>query len=180
MIRWRRNQTERITRCGIFDLLRVGYTPSDGRAEQKFYVIDGPDWINVIPITPDRQVLFIRQFRFGIEDDTLEIPGGMCDPGETPLDAAARELVEETGYAATDLTQLGWVHPNPAIQSNRCYTFLAEGLEKTAEPKPDPNESFEQLRLPLADIPRLIKEGRITHALVVAAFGLLPDDEFTR
>jgi ADP-ribose pyrophosphatase len=158
----------------------VGHTPSDGRSEQQFYVIDAPDWINVIPITPERDVLFLRQFRFGIEGPTLEIPGGMCDPGETALEAAARELREETGFSSSRITELGWVHPNPAIQSNRCTTFLAEELCHEGEPEPDANESFEQLRIPLADIPGMISDGQITHALVVAAFRLLPSAAFTR
>jgi len=121
-------------------------------------------------------VLLIRQYRFGIEEFTLEIPGGMCDPGESPLKAAERELSEETGHRANSMAEIGWVHPNPAIQSNRCYTFLAKGLVPDGDPDPDPDEEIELVREPLLRIPELIAGGRITHALVVAAFRLF--DEF--
>ena len=124
-------------------------------------------------MTEDDEVLFIRQFRFGTDEITLEIPGGMCDGDEPPLEAALRELREETGYDATDVTELGWVHPNPAIQNNRCYTYLARGLSKAGVPTPDPHESFELVKVPLAHVPALIDSREITHALVVTAFKLL-------
>jgi 8-oxo-dGTP pyrophosphatase MutT (NUDIX family) len=164
--------------CSIFDLDSVTFTSPAGRPERAFYVIEAPDWINVIPLTDDGRVLLIRQYRFGIEDFTLEIPGGMCDPGESPLQAAERELAEETGYKAQSMVEIGWVHPNPAIQSNRCHTFLAEGVVPAAEPDPDPDEELELISEPLARIPELISGGRITHALVLAAFRLF--DEMKR
>ena len=170
---WRRKGSERLQRCGIFDLDRVELVPPDGRPAQKFYSIVAPDWINVIPLTSDHEVLLIRQYRFGIEDFTLEIPGGMCDPGESPLESATRELREETGAIATEMVELGWVYPNPAIQANRCHSFLARDAKRVGQPNPDPNESFEQVTVPLAEIPQLIATRKITHSLVVAAFFLL-------
>jgi len=172
---WRRIDSRRIQRCKIFDLDEVRFRPPEASNDlppRPFYVIDAPDWINVIPLTDDRQVLMVRQYRFGIEEFTLEIPGGMCDPGESPLEAARRELLEETGYEAGALIELGWVHPNPPIQNNRCHTFLARGPRRVAEPQPDAGERFEQQRVPLDEIPRLIGDGTITHALVLAAFSL--------
>ena len=105
---WRRKASRRVERCGIFDLDRVEFQPPEGGPAHPFYVIECPDWINVIPLTDRGEVLLVRQFRFGIQDFTLEIPGGMCDPGETPVESARRELREEvereTGIPA-ELTQ---------------------------------------------------------------------------
>ena len=174
---WRRTGFERLQRCGIFDLDRVRFEPPDGGPEEPFYIIDAPAWINVIPITADDRVLMIRQYRWGTEELTLEIPGGMCDPGESPLTAAHRELREETGHVAGEMRELGWVHPNPAIQNNRCHSYLARDVVEVGAPQPDPNESFEQISVPLSEIPGLIRERKITHALVVTAFQMLTDLE---
>jgi len=170
---WRRVGSRRLQDCRVFDVDEVRFEPPDGREARAFYCIRAIDWINVIPVTADGNVLLLRQFRFGVEDFTLEIPGGMCDPGESPREAAARELLEETGHEAGELIELGWVHPNPAIQDNRCHSFLARELTHRGDPRPDPNEAFEQVRAPLSEIPRLIREREITHSLVVAAFQLL-------
>lgn len=142
----------------------------DGSSHARF-VLECPDWCNVIAVTAGDEVVLVRQFRFGTWADTLEIPGGMVDPGEMPAEAAARELAEETGYVAREWVPLGWVHPNPAFQENRCHTFLALGCEPgTARPGED--EELEVVRVPRTDIPRLLRDGTITHALVVAAFQL--------
>jgi ADP-ribose pyrophosphatase len=172
---WKRTGSKRIHGCSVFDLDSVTFLPPAGRPERSFYVIEAPDWINVIPLTDDGQVLLVRQYRFGIEDFTLEIPGGMCDPGETPRVAAERELQEETGHAAESIAGIGWVHPNPAIQNNRCHTFVARGVRPAGRPDPDPDEEFELVKEPLERIPELIAEGKITHALVLAAFRLFED-----
>lgn len=167
---WRRVAAERVARCRVFDVDRVRYEAPGGKREQDFFVVEAPDWINVVPLTVAGEVVMVRQFRFGVAAPTLEIPGGMCDPGETPAEAARRELLEETGYAAPELVDLGWVHPNPAIQDNRCHTFLARDAARAAQPAPDPNEALEVVTVPLSEVPRLVAGGAITHALVVAAF----------
>jgi 8-oxo-dGTP pyrophosphatase MutT (NUDIX family) len=138
--------------------------------EHDFYVIESRDWINIIPLTTDHQVIMIRQYRHGSREVTLEIPGGLVDPGDTPKKAAARELLEETGYRAKKWTQIGVVNPNPALFNNHCYTFLAQDIKKMAAPTPDQTEDIETVLIPLKKIPGLILKGEIDHAMVITAF----------
>lgn len=132
-------------------------------------VLDAPDWVNVIPITAQRDAILVRQFRFGIWSNTLEIPGGILDPGEDALGAAARELEEETGFRATSIIPLGISHPNPAILCNRLHSFLAEGCSKVHEGRPDRSEDIQVVLVPCSELPRLVREGALTHSLVLAA-----------
>ncbi|MEN6320541.1 MAG: NUDIX hydrolase [Syntrophaceae bacterium] len=135
-----------------------------------FYVFESPPWVNIIPLTPQNEIVLIHQYRLGTRDITLEIPGGLVDPSDSPSEAARRELWEETGYREETLIPLGTVHPNPAIQNNLCYTFLAKDAFYTGHRNQEDREDIEVVLRPLSEIPRLIKEGLITHALVIAAF----------
>jgi len=171
-ITWRRSGARRLQSCKIFDLDEVRFEPPEGGEARPFYVLEVPDWINVIAITDEGKLPLVKQYRFGIEVNTVEIPGGMCDSGEEPLVAAMRELREETGYEAARWSELGWVYPNPPVQTNRCYTVLAEGARRVGEPQLDPNERIEQLLWPMEEVQSALADGRINHALVLAAFQL--------
>jgi len=152
-------------------IFTLEHTGQDGIT---FYRLACPDWINVIPLTADGRVVFVRQFRHGVEAETLEVPGGQMDPTDaSPLEAARRELLEEAGYAGDEWTPLGWVHPNPAILRNRCHSFLVRGVRPVAPIHNDPGERTEVELVPLTDVPRLILEGTVTHALVLNAFHFL-------
>jgi ADP-ribose pyrophosphatase len=142
--------------------------PRDGEAHPRV-VITAPDWVNVVALTRDGDAILVRQFRFGVEANTLEIPGGMVDEGEEPATAAARELEEETGFRASELVLLGAVHPNPALQSNRCHSYLALGCEPKHSLVKDEGEDIEVVLVPASALQRLVREGKITHALVVNA-----------
>jgi 8-oxo-dGTP pyrophosphatase MutT (NUDIX family) len=138
-----------------------------------FYVLECPDWANVVALTPRNEVVLVRQFRAGTRSLTLEIPGGSVEKGESPGAAVRRELREETGYAARAWKRIGVVHPNPAIQGNRCSTYLATGCRRVGDLMPDAGEDLAVELVPLDRVPDLIRRGRITHSLVIAAFHFL-------
>jgi ADP-ribose pyrophosphatase len=168
---WNRLASEIVYACRIFSLRRDRARFSRDDAEHDFHVIESTDWVNIVPITATGEVVLVRQFRHGIRDCTLEIPGGMVDPEDaSPLLAARREMVEESGYDSSRIEALGSIHPNPAIQNNRCHSFVALDVERRHVPAFDSTEETEVVLVPMGRIPDLIRAGEITHALVVVAF----------
>ncbi len=133
-------------------------------------MLDSPDWVNVVPITPEGNFILIRQFRHGTQSIEWEIPGGLIDQDdENPEHAARRELLEETGYEPQKIQFIGVVHPNPAIQNNLCHTFLAEECRPCQEQRLDNSEDIEVQEVPWSEVIRLIDYGEISHSLVLAA-----------
>jgi len=168
---WQHDEGETVAETRIFTLRRRRATsPTRPGQPGEFVYLDSADWVNVIAITPEREVVLIEQFRHGTAEVTLEIPGGMVDAGEDPLAAGVRELAEETGYGAARFELIGTVTPNPAILNNRCHTALVEEVTLRGPCALEPHEEIGVRLVPLDDIPRLIGEGHIHHALVVAAF----------
>jgi len=168
---WERLASEIAYACRIFTIRRDRSRFSRDQAEHDFHVLESTDWVNIIPITPAQEVVLVRQFRHGIRDCTLEIPGGMVDADDpSPLVAARREMIEETGYDSERVEALGSIHPNPAIQNNVCHSFVAYDVEPRHDTRFDSTEETEVVVVPLARIPELVRAGDITHALVVVAF----------
>ena len=167
---WQVNHSELVLDCRIFKVRHdVAVNPRTGRPHD-MYVLEQPNWVNVIPLTPDNQVVMIEQWRHGTRSVHLETPGGLMDPGESPAQSARRELLEETGYAPDKVELLGTVHPNPAIQNNQQYYVLATGCRQVAELKLDHAEDIVVRLVPLAEIPALIRAGKITHGIVIGGF----------
>jgi ADP-ribose pyrophosphatase len=136
--------------------------------EHQFYFIETADWVNIVPVTRSGEVVFIRQFRHGSEKITLEIPGGMIDPGEAAQVAATRECLEETGYEASRVESLGVLNPNPAIFPNRLHTFIARDCQLVGDIENTSTEHTEVELIPMTEIASRMQSGDIDHALVVA------------
>ena len=137
--------------------------------QKDFYLFDFPDWVNVVALTPDRDIVMIKQFRYGSNRMEIEIPGGMINDKEPPVDAGCRELLEETGYAGSSARIIGRVCPNPAIQNNSCYTILVENSVKIAEPRQDDMEDIECFLQSKEAVQQSITSGLIDHGLVLNA-----------
>jgi 8-oxo-dGTP pyrophosphatase MutT (NUDIX family) len=165
---WTVLDEEPLQDCRVFSVHRVRARSPRTGDEHDFFEIDSTDWVNVVAITADGEVVMVRQYRHGAREITLETPGGMVDAGEAPAEAAARELLEETGYAPGELVALGGVNPNPAIFRNRLHGFLVRDARRVAEVR---NESTEETHVELVPLARLrdyVRAGRIDHALVLA------------
>jgi len=161
---------ETLADMGIFQLHEVTAQNPRTQSERRLALVTTGDWVNVVPLTREREVVLVRQWRHGTRSMTLEIPGGLVDEGETPAAAAAREVREETGFAGDGLMELGVVQPNPAFLDNLCYTFLIENCTEVGALQMDEGEDIEVVRVPLVDIPGRVASGEIQHALVICGF----------
>jgi 8-oxo-dGTP pyrophosphatase MutT (NUDIX family) len=136
-----------------------------------YYVIHLFDAVHVVALTPNDEVLLVRQFRAGSGRDSLEIPGGLVDPGEDPCTAGVRELLEETGYAGDPPELLSTLWSVPSLVTSRISTIVVRNARPVAQPNFDHAEELSIEIVPASEIPRMIQDGQIDHALVVA--GLL-------
>ena len=147
-------------------------SPRTGR-DHDFYVIDFPNWVQVLPITPEDQVVMVRQYRHGCGQILLELPGGLIDQDDgNPEESAERELLEETGYVAEELILLTETYPQPAVLSNTGSTYLARNVKKVGEPRPDAAEDIEICLVNLAKIPEMIRKGEIKNSQSIMGLSL--------
>jgi 8-oxo-dGTP pyrophosphatase MutT (NUDIX family) len=166
---WELVAREELQDCAVFRVTRsLARSPRTGELHP-FYGILADAWVNVVALTPAGELVMVRQWRHGAARVTLEIPGGVVDPGESPAQAAARELLEETGFGGGRLEPLGSVNPNPALFANRVHTFLVRGVERLAEIRNGDTEETSVVLVPRDALPELLRSEAIDHALVVAA-----------
>ena len=165
---WRRLASETVYDARIFRLRKDSYEFA-GQPTHPIYVLEAPAWVNVVATTRDQRVVLVRQFRLGVEQSSLEAPGGIIDPEDRdPASAAARELLEETGYQGR-IEPLLTVTSNPAILDNKTHFFLVRDAERIDDPTPDGHEEIEVVHAPATEVVDLIRSGEIHHSLSVAA-----------
>jgi ADP-ribose pyrophosphatase len=180
--RWQIERSEDVADCRIFtvrrDWSRIPGTDRSG----SFYVLNSPHWVNILPVTPDCAVLFVSQFRHGTQEITLETPGGLIEPGETPEQAAERELREETGYSARSFRLLGQTDANPAFMTNSFTAVLAEDAVQTDPTAWDEHEELAPRLVPIDELPQLISSGAIrnTYSMLPLCWFLLDRAGITR
>lgn len=170
--RWEKLGREVRLQTRVADVHGVRYRHPARGTEREFVVLQTPDWVNVVAVTPTQEIVLVRQFRFGIDAFSLEIPGGVMEPGEDPVAAGLRELREETGFGSGRATLLGTVHPNPAIQSNRCHYVWVEAAVRSHALEWDADEEIHVETRPVEEVLALARSGGITHALVLNALML--------
>jgi len=152
--------------------LRRDTRVAPGFGQHDFFVLEFPDWVNIVAVTEEDCVVLVRQFRHGLNAVNLEIPGGVVDPGEDPHGTAIRELAEETGYVAKKMEHLSSVTANPAIQDNWCHIFLATGCCLEGEQELDGTESIEVQLVSWHELSALLEKGEIHHSLNCLAINL--------
>lgn len=167
---WKKIRSKAVGDFRIFKLRSdICVSPRTGK-EHDFFVLESVNWVNIIALTPDQQLVMVEQYRHGSNTVELEIPGGMMDPAETdPVATAVRELREETGYEGENARLLGQIHSNPAILNNVTFTVLVENCRLKHTTQMDHGEDLVTRLVPASEIPRLVADEKIGHSLVVVA-----------
>jgi ADP-ribose pyrophosphatase len=167
---WRQISCRPLGDYRIFSVREERMVSPRTERERDFFIIDCANWVNVIALTPEKQIVLVEQYRHGSGTVELEIPGGIIDSTDpSPETAACRELVEETGYEGEEPTRVGHVFPNPAIMSNHCYTVLVRNCRFVRPVQFDEGEDLATRLAPVEQIAELVRSGQIRHSLVVAA-----------
>lgn len=148
--------------------------PRNGKS-MKAVVLETPDWVNIVALTLEKKIVVVKQYRFGISKVTVEIPAGIIEKGETPEQAAVRELEEETGYTASRWKYLGWAEANPAFLNNVCHHWLALDVVKTDSPHLDEGEDLSMTELSLERVRNEIEQGTMRNALSLLALSRVFD-----
>ena len=133
----------------------------------KAVILEAPDWVNIVAVTPEKKVIVVKQFRFGVAKTTVELAAGIIDEGETSQQAAIRELKEETGYVTDNWQYLGWFEGNPAFLNNVCHFWLALDVVQTYSPQLDWGEDISIAELSLKEVREEIERGNMRNPFTV-------------
>jgi ADP-ribose pyrophosphatase len=166
---WKKIHSSLIIEDWFFRFEKVRFENTAGKIIDPYYIFYCNDWVNALAVTEDGQAIMLQQYRHGVNEVMLELPGGIMDPGETDPEAAIRrELLEETGYEFDKVELLAWVYPNPALQNNRCYCFLATGGRLVQQQDLDDNEEITVELMPMEQVTTALKQNRIGQTIHVS------------
>ena len=177
---WKQLSTEYLHRENWFSLRRDRVLKGGGGEMYPYYVLEYSTWASIFPVTSSGKIIMMKQYRYGLGEFSLELPGGIMDPHETEVSVAAkRELREETGYTCVEIREIAKVAPNPATSNNYMHVFFATGCEETHTQDFDPHEELELIFMEVEEVKTLLRENKIIQSLHVSAlfYGLMAMDE---
>lgn len=141
----------------------------NGHVVPEYYVLEYPDWVNMVALTADNRFILVRQYRHGVQQNVLEVPGGVIDPGEDAPEAARREMLEETGYRFDSIEEISTLFPNPATSTNKTTTYLLTGGVKVQEQDLDEQEEIDVILASPAEVKQWLLDNQFGQALHTAA-----------
>lgn len=171
---WKRKSFKTVYKSKFFELRDEVCETETGLTVPKYYVIDFPDWVQSVALNDKDELILVDQYRYPGVGNFLEFPGGSSDPSrkEDPMDAAKRELLEETGYESNDWSSIGFHYPNPALMGNRCHVYIAKNCIKTSELNLDPYEFLTVKTYNIQDFEKEISTSKKCHSLMLATWAM--------